>query len=362
MFAGSGVVSRLAKSLGFRVICNDWEPYTRDLNGAYVGCNRRPDFASVTPGGATAVFEHLNRLDPIDGYVAVHLCPRDDREVDARVDRQFFTRRNGRQIDAIRQKVWDWEQAGRIDPVERHYILAALLYAVSYVSNTSGVFKGFHQGWGGATGTALYRILSEIRLVEPVILDNGRDNLVSSVDAQTLAGETASLAPIVDLVYLDPPYNQHPYGSNYHVLNTVALGDKPPIGAQIEGGSDRSAIRRDWRTERRSAYNSRRDATAALERILETLVARAILVSYSTDGVIPLESMVNAACRRGEAIVLTSTYKRYRVSAQRYSKRAHNVEFVLVIDALAPANPSRAAPILETIRGEALTAQSSPDS
>jgi hypothetical protein len=29
LFAGSGVVSRLAKTQGFRVICNDWEPYTK---------------------------------------------------------------------------------------------------------------------------------------------------------------------------------------------------------------------------------------------------------------------------------------------------------------------------------------------
>ena len=31
----------------------------------------------------------------------------------------------------------------------------------------------------------------------------------------------------MDIAYLDPPYNQHPYGSNYHVLNTVAVWDKP---------------------------------------------------------------------------------------------------------------------------------------
>ena len=32
----------------------------------------------------------------------------------------------------------------------------------------------------------------------------------------------------LDLIYLDPPYNQHPYGSNYFMLNTIAknqLGD-----------------------------------------------------------------------------------------------------------------------------------------
>jgi adenine-specific DNA-methyltransferase len=29
LFAGSGVVSRMAKKCGFRVLSNDWEPYSR---------------------------------------------------------------------------------------------------------------------------------------------------------------------------------------------------------------------------------------------------------------------------------------------------------------------------------------------
>ena len=31
------------------------------------------------------------------------------------------------------------------------------------------------------------------------------------------------------IAYLDPPYNQHAYGSNYHVLHSVSLWDKPAV-------------------------------------------------------------------------------------------------------------------------------------
>jgi adenine-specific DNA-methyltransferase len=292
----------------------------------------------------------LNALPPIDGYVAQHLCPRDDRDVDPSVDRLFFTRGNGQRIDAMRQTIWDWEQAGQLAPSERHFLLAALLYAVSYVSNTSGVFKGFHRGWGGATGTALYRILSNIRLIQPLTQDNRADNLVTAVDAQILAEQLPDLAPDCDIVYLDPPYNQHPYGSNYHVLNTVALWDNPPATTGIEGFGGKSAIRRDWRTARRSAYNSRISATSTLDRLLDTICSRHILISYSTDGLIPLESLVDAACQRGNTSVVTSRYKRYRVSAQRYSNRGHNVEFVLVIDARSAPNRSQGAALVDQIR------------
>jgi adenine-specific DNA-methyltransferase len=173
---------------------------------------------------------------------------------------------------------------------------------------------------------------------------------------RAVRGDACALASTLggfDLAYLDPPYNQHPYGSNYHVLNTVALWDDPPATNGIEGFGGKSAIRLDWRTARRSAYNSRASATQALDQLLETVRARHILISYSTDGLIPLELLVDAACRRGVTVALTSRYKRYRVSSQRYSSRGHNVEFVLAIDAGSRPNPAGAAEIVEQIRGAA---------
>jgi hypothetical protein len=177
-------------------------------------------------------------------------------------------------------------------------LLAPLLYQASYTSNTSGVFKAFHRGWGGQTGTALYRILSELELKPALFCDNGRENEVYQLDCQHLVQYLASEGMTVDVAYLDPPYNQHPYGSNYHVLNSLSLWDKPAVTPKIEG-RNKSAIRDDWRTERRSAYNYRGEAWNAYAKMLETLDARFILTSYSTDGMIPLEGMVSACIGKG---------------------------------------------------------------
>ena len=46
-FAGSGVVSRWAKLLGYRVIANDWEPYAQTINRCYIACNRPPAMAAL---------------------------------------------------------------------------------------------------------------------------------------------------------------------------------------------------------------------------------------------------------------------------------------------------------------------------
>jgi adenine-specific DNA-methyltransferase len=327
LFAGSGVVSRMAKLLGYRVVSNDWEPYAQAINRCYVACNRPPKFASL--GDYQQAINSLNELPGKIGWVTEHLCPRDDTDYDIRTDRMFYMRKNGMRIDAIREQIVAWKDAGRLADAEEACLLAPLVYQACYRSNTSGVFKGFHNGWGGQTRTALYRIATDLRLDAPVFHDNGQQNLVFREDAQTLAERLASEE--IEIAYLDPPYNQHPYGSNYHVLNSVVLWDKPALSKQITRGT-KAAIRLDWRTERRSAYNYREVASTAYQRLLDAVNARYILTSYSTDGTIPLDSMLQANVARGLVSLVMQGYKRYRVSSQRFSKKPMNVEFVLVLD------------------------------
>ncbi len=334
LFTGSTVVARWAKKEGFRVVANDWEPYSHQIALGTVVPNEVPAFSAL--GGVERVFEHLNTLKPVDGYIAKHLCPRDDDNPDPERERMFFTRENGERIDAIGEQVQTWTDQGLITDVERAYIMAAFVYAVSYASNTSGVFKGFHYGWGGKTGTALYRIRGKLTLTPPVLFDNGQANLAIRDDAQSVAARLHDVCgEEPDIVYIDPPYNQHPYGSNYHVLNTVVLWDKPPLNPSIliNGKKhDKSAIRKDWRTERRSAYNSAKEAPAAFKQLINAVRGRWALVSYSTDGNIPLETMMRIMAERGSLRVITEKYKRYRVSTPRMSQKSHNIEFVAVLD------------------------------
>jgi len=327
LFAGSGVVSRLAKQLGYRVISNDWEPYCRVIHQCYIAGNEPPACAAL--GGYRRAIAALNALPPRVDWVTEHLCPRDDVNYDIRRDRMFYMRKNGMRIDAIREQIRAWVSAGAIDLLEEACLLAPLLYQACYASNTSGVFKGFHQGWGGQTATALYRIAGDLQLRETVFWDNGQENEVYCADAQTLADRLGDRE--IDVAYLDPPYNQRPYGGNYHVLNSIALWDKPPLSKQITD-RNKSAIRTDWRTTRRSAYNYRDEALRAYQRLMKTLHAHFILTSYSTDGMIPLYDLVLANTARGQVSVVMQGYKRYRVSSQRFSAKPMNVEFVLILD------------------------------
>jgi len=333
-FSGSGVVSRLAKKSGFKVITNDWEPYSYFYNHAYIEQNKFPSFGKL--GGIEKAYIELNDLKGLHGYISEYYCPEDDLNPNVKKERMFFTHHNGMKIDAIREKINEWEKKEKINLHEKSILLASLIYSASYVSNTSGVFKGFHNGWGGQTGTALYRILSSLTLVPPVLLNNKTKNKVYQMDAQKLSLELrAGSSEKINIAYLDPPYNQHPYGSNYHILNTISLWDKPEINKCILVNgkkTNKSAIRTDWRTERRSAYNYKDEATNALEELIKTIDSDYILLSYSTDGHMNLKDVLEIFAMDGKLSMVTKTYKRYRVSTQRMSEKPYNVETILILD------------------------------
>jgi len=350
-FAGSTVVSRLAKALGYRVIANDWEPYSYFIGLTYIKSNHLPELRSL--GGLDNALSILNDLEPVRGYIAENYCPRDDEDYDADSERMFYTQENGRRIDAIREQIASWKSAGAIDDEEEAALLAPLIFQAAYCSNTSGVFKGFHRGWGGATKTAWYRIRSRLTLSPPVLWDNGRDNLVYRQDANALLDEIEC-----DIAYLDPPYNQHQYGANYHLLNTVALWDKPPVGPKFaarSAGNGKAAIREDWRRERRSAYCYRRSALAAFRELIGGVRAKFILVSYSTDGIIPFDDVLETLADRGELSVIAQRYKRYRVSSQRPSPKSHNVEFVAIVDTGKAADRAKVRQVKQKVYAEHIT-------
>ena len=333
-FSGSGVVSRLAKKSGFKVISNDWEPYSFFYNHAYIEQNEYPLFKEL--GGLEKAYEYLNNLEGVHGYISEHYCPWDDKKPDIKKERMFYTHKNGMKIDAMREKIKEWEEKGKINLKEKAILLASFIYSASYVSNTSGVFKGFHNGWGGKTGTALYRILSDIKLVPPALFDNKQKNKVYQSDAQALAENLSNLGKgEINIAYLDPPYNQHPYGSNYHILNTISLWDKPEINKSILVNgkkTNKSAIRTDWRTKRRSAYNYKNEATNALDKLVQTIDSDYILLSYSTDGHMNLKDVLEIFAGNGKLSMVTKPYKRYRVSTPRMSEKPYNVETVLILD------------------------------
>lgn len=342
-FAGAGSVSRLARTLGMRVRANDWEPYAYALNRAWLVL-RGSELPALWPGqgGLDAVLRRLNAFHPgrenrapdpePEPYMARWYAPRDTSRADWRTERLFYTRENAMFLDRVREQVEREYPAGSDeDPsspasLRRDLLLGLVILEAAVHANTSGVFKAFHKGFGGHGRDALPRILGAMELEYPV-LPEAEPAEVFREDAAVFVRRWSA-----DLAYLDPPYNQHQYGSNYHILNTILRWDRRPV--PLDAGPDgrlvsKAGISRDW-VETRSPYCGRLTARAALAGLIDALDARTLVFSYNTEGLVPPEELHDMLSERWDVRPEVLEYVRYRGGRQSGTRRVRNHELVYV--------------------------------
>ena len=328
-FSGSGVVSRYFKRHASRLYSNDLESYARIAASCYLA-NREafPErdyeaaFAWMADElGDTARGAATDRiaLHGGGGIFSRLYAPADDQDIKAG-ERVFYTRRNALYLDAARR------MTGELAPDLQPFFLGPLLSEASVHANTAGVFKGFYKDattgigkFGGRKGDALCRILGDIALERPVLSRFSCDVEVLQGDA----AEVASRLPDLDLAYLDPPYNQHPYGSNYFMLNLLVDYEEPEAISRVSG------IPRNWK---RSAYNRAGEAAAALEGLVAALRARFVLVSFNSEGFIAPEEMLGILGRHGKVGVLERKYNAFRGSRNLSGRGLHVSEYLYVLE------------------------------
>lgn len=346
MFAGSGVVSRLARLMGYNVYSNDWEEYSRILGESHLTLNQN-DIPELF-GSADSLQDLLNNINNLSSpseeeqYMSIYYSPsdKDIQKADYRVERLFYTRENALRIDAIRNYIeihFPPNSTGNNLKI-RNLLIGLLLGECSKHTNTSGVFKAFHKGFGGHGKDALQRILKRIELPYPVLPQNSPPAKIFCTDANSLSKSVH--LPDADICYMDPPYNQHQYGSNYHILNTIALWDKIPAPMILnEKGvlKEKAAIRKDW-IKTRSSYCYKNKAFEAFSELLQNTRSKRILISYSNDGVIPFETMMNICEEKGKISIISNEYTKFRGGRQSNHRLHSNIEFVLAVDTGLPSN------------------------
>ena len=336
LFAGSGSVSRLLKTLDLEVYSNDWEYYSYILNYAHIRINiEETKNMFIHTGGLQNTIETINNINRIknkDRYISKYYSPKNDYNPDLKNERLFYTQYNGTKIDIIRHNIEELYKNNAINQKEYFYLIASLIYEAATHTNTSGVFKAFHSGFGGRNKDALSRILTPISLKE-LPLYNGKKGYVSMLDANEFAIKNKDKK--FDLVYLDPPYNQHQYGSNYHLLNTIALWDKPKINKNIYINgkkTDKGGIRKDW-IKTKSDYCYKKTAKNSLINLLDNINANHIVMSYSTDGIIEFDDLISILENKGDLKIATSEYVKYRGAKRSIVNKTKNIEYLFIIDA-----------------------------
>jgi adenine-specific DNA-methyltransferase len=318
VFSGSGIVSRYFKQFADLLIVNDLEKYSRVINECYLSNQNELDMPQLKKYYNEIIGELANK--PLKGGLISDLYAPVDENYIKRGERVFYTVRNAAYIDTARQLI------GNVPEFYQKYFLAPLLSEASIHANTSGVFKGFYKNnktgigqFGGRNQDALARITGDITLPFPVFSNFDSDTIIYAGDANTIIADV----PEVDMAYLDPPYNQHPYGSNYFMLNVILDNKRPEKISKISG------IPENWN---RSSYNKENYAYAALTELVTNIRAKYILVSFNSEGFIGLGEMKDMLGRIGKVEILETKYNAFKGSRNLNNRDIYVKEYLYLLE------------------------------
>ena len=254
LFTGTTRVAQAFKAEGVHVTAADSARYAHAFARTYI----ESDAAAADMTALHAAVSHLNAVPGKPGYV---------HETFSRQAR-FFQPHNAARIDAVRDAI-DSEYAGSpLFPI----LLTSLVEAADRVDSTTGVQMAYVKQWAP-------RSFNDLELRVPELLDG---------PGRAIQGDAVALAPTLghfDLAYLDPPYNQHRYFTNYHVWETLVAWDAP----EAYGVARKRVDARDAST--RSAFNSKRTMPAALASVVQSVDCDLLVLSYNNEAWLDLEEL-----------------------------------------------------------------------
>ncbi len=306
LFAGTGCVGDYFKSK-YKIIANDFLYYSFVFNKAKLMNTGMPAFHKFTGKHKTGIFEWLNsqQYTPDDSFFVY-------RNYTPAGGRMFFTESNGIKIDGMRKDIERIYQKKEVEENEYYFLIASLLESVTRYSNTSGTYEAFFKFWDPRAEKDF--------LLEPLELnetDTIFENEILSRDTNELIREISG-----DIAYIDTPYTVTQYVSAYHMLETIARDDAPAITGT---GGKRG------RGDKNSLYAQRTKAKRIFEDLFRQIRFKHILVSYSNQGLVPVDELVEMArtfAVDGEVQVNHFDYREYqnhRSSNKRNGRRLNEV-------------------------------------
>lgn len=253
LFTGTTRVAQEFKRRGLEVTAADVASYSGVLSDCFIAT----DAATIDRDGLDEEIARLNALPGVRGYFTETFCE----------ESRFFQPRNGARVDAIRDAVEE-HRGTPLFPI----LLTSLMLAADRVDSTIGVQMAYLKEWAP-------RAQRELQLVVPELIAGPGATVVGD------ATRTIDLVPSTDLMYLDPPYNQHRYFTNYHIWETLVRWDSP----EAYGIARKRLDSRDDATK--SVFNRRRTMPSALRRLVRRARAEVLVVSYNDESWITAEEM-----------------------------------------------------------------------
>ncbi|NDB08146.1 MAG: DNA methyltransferase, partial [Actinobacteria bacterium] len=225
---------------------------------------------------------HLSSLQGQTGYFTETFC----------IKSRFFQPKNGAKVDAIREVIESDYKNSTLYPI----LLTSLILAADRVDSTTGIQMAYVKSWSE-------RSFNDLELRIPELLPGSGAAIQG--DALSL---TESLGEF-DLAYLDPPYNQHRYFSNYHIWETLVAWDKPDYYGiackRIDTRADST----------KSRFNEKANMANSLRKVIQEIKASTIVISYNDESWVTSDELMEMCSHFEDARLLAFDSKRY-VGAQ----------------------------------------------
>ncbi|MDQ0508259.1 adenine-specific DNA-methyltransferase [Peptoniphilus ivorii] len=303
VFAGSGVVSREFKNMGYDVISNDLMYFSYVLLRGTVGINSKLEFQNLNISNPIEYLNNIN-LESIDNnlkncFVYQNYSPKGGR--------MYFTEENALKVDLVRTQIENWYKNSLINEDEYFYLLTCLIEAVPFVSNITGVYGAYLKHWDK-------RALNNLKLKNVGLSINNSVGQSYNEDSNKLIENIKT-----DLAYFDPPYNQRQYLPNYHVLETIAKYDNPRIKG-VTGLRDYS--------EQKSDYCRKDSVFNTFEDLIKKTNSRYIILSYNTEGLLSHDEIIGILEKYGKKSTVDYKfidYKRYKNAQTNKNKNLKEI-------------------------------------
>lgn len=314
LFAGTASVGKHFKKLGYKIISSDLLYFSYVLQKVYIEQNQYPRFEKllkhlkINPAeetlftsdsqNAKEVIKYLNELDGEEGFIYKNYSPEGTRG--QTYVRKYFTGDNAKRIDAIREKIEEWKKANLINEQEYFFLLCSLIEAVPFVANISGVYAAFLKEWDK-------RAFKRLTLEVPEIIKSNETHRVFNINGLDVLDRVKN----IDILYLDPPYNERQYAPNYHILETIAKWDNPRIKG-ITGMREYE--------KQKSEFCNPKTGLKALEEILKKGNFKHLLLSYNDEGIMPKNEILKLFNKYGKSEIVEQNYQRYKSNSNGEAK------------------------------------------
>lgn len=304
LFTGTTRVAQEFKRRGITVTATDVATYSAVMSDCYIAT----DLDHIDAQELDNELQRLMALPARPGYFTRAFCEQS----------RYFQPKNGARVDAIRNEL-ETMRDHPLFPI----LLTSLMLAADRVDSTTGLQMAYLKQWAP-------RAHNDLELRRPELI---------SGTGRTVLGDamhTVDLLPRTELMYLDPPYNQHRYFTNYHIWETLVRWDAP----EHYGVACKRIDSRDASTK--SAFNSKRGMPLAMQSIIERAKAEVLIVSYNDESWITAEAMMRSLRDAGHEDVrmLAFDSKRYvgaqigiyNPSGEKVGRVSHlrNTEYVFI--------------------------------